>query len=78
MPRLISHALLHGLRESSNKIKKLTLPHESAEFWEIYRRSTCAVERRRSQLLAFLAVSYAEALRLPGYAEQEADSRCLP
>ncbi|WP_221091377.1 winged helix-turn-helix domain-containing protein [Deinococcus aquaedulcis] len=53
----------------------MTFKHTAADFWQIYRRSTCAVERRRSHLLAFLAEgkSAAEALKLTGYSYQGAD-----
>ena len=38
--------------------------HQADDFWAIYKRSTCAVERRCSQLLALLAEGkpYAEVL----------------
>lgn len=52
-----------------------TFRHQAEEFWAIYRRSTCAVERRRSQLLALLAEgkSYAEVLAVTRYSYQGAD-----
>ncbi|WP_291424622.1 winged helix-turn-helix domain-containing protein [Deinococcus sp.] len=35
--------------------------HAPQDFWDIYRRSTCAVERRRAQFLALLAEGRPEA-----------------
>lgn len=56
-------------------IRTATFQHTAEDFWGIYRRSTCAVERRRSHLLAFLAEgkSPVEALQLTGYSYQGAD-----
>ena len=55
--------------------RKVIFQHTAEDFWSIYRRSTCAVERRRSQLLAFLAEgkSNQEALTLTRYSYQGAD-----
>ncbi len=52
-----------------------TFRHQADEFWAIYKRSTCAVERRRSQLLALLAEgkSYGEVLAVTRYSYQGAD-----
>ena len=49
--------------------------HQADDFWAIYKRSTCAVERRRSQLLALLAEgkSYTEVLAITRYSYQGAD-----
>lgn len=56
-------------------MRTVDFQHTAEDFWGIYRRSTCAVERRRSQLLAFLAEgkSYPEALKLTHYSYQGAD-----
>ncbi len=56
-------------------MRHLTFQHHADEFWTIYKRSTCAVERRRSQLLALLAEgkSYAEVLAITRYSYQGAD-----
>ena len=47
----------------------------SRRFLAIYKRSTCAVERRRSQLLALLAEGkfYVEVLAITQYSYQGAD-----
>ena len=47
----------------------LQLQHTADKFWDIYRQSTCAVERRRAQFLAFLAEgrSREEAIQLTRY-----------
>ena len=52
-----------------------TFQHQADEFWATYKRSTCAVERRRSQLLALLAEGkpYAEVLAITRYSYQGAD-----
>ena len=52
-----------------------TFQHQADDFWAIYKRSTCAVERRRSQLLALLAEgkSYTEVLAITRYSYQGAD-----
>ena len=52
-----------------------TFQHQADEFWAIYTRSTGAVERRRSQLLALLVEgrSYAEVLPITRYSYQGAD-----
>ena len=52
-----------------------TFQHQADDFWAIYKRSTCAVERRRSQLLALLVEgkSYAEVLAITRYSYQGAD-----
>lgn len=50
--------------------------HDTADdFWSIFKRSTCAVERRRSQLLALLAEgkSNQETLAIARYSYQGAD-----
>ena len=49
--------------------------HQADDFWAIYKRSTCAVERRRSQLLALLAErkSYVEVLAITRYSYQGVD-----
>ena len=50
--------------------------HQTDEFWAIYKRSTCAVERRRSQLLALLAEGKpsAEVLAITRYSYQGANN----
>ncbi len=52
-----------------------TLQHQADEFWAIYQRITCAVERRRSQLLALLAEGKpsAEVLSITRYSYQGAN-----
>jgi transposase len=52
-----------------------TFLHPAEDFWAIYTHSTCAVERRRSQLLALLCEgkSYAEVLAITRYSYQGAD-----
>ena len=52
-----------------------TFQHQADDFWAIYKRSTCAVERRRSQLLALLAEGkfYVEVLAITQYSYQGAD-----
>ena len=52
-----------------------TFQHQADDFWAIYKGSTCAVERRRSQLLALLCEgkSYAEVLAITQYSYQGAD-----
>ncbi|GAA4014047.1 hypothetical protein GCM10022631_27210 [Deinococcus rubellus] len=49
--------------------------HQADDLWTIYKCSTCAVERRRSQLLALLCEgkSYAEVLAITHYSYQGAD-----
>lgn len=68
---------LYGFRliSYSEGIRTVNFQHTAEDFWGIYRRSTCAVERRRSQLLAFLAEgkSFQEALKLTRYSYQGAD-----
>ena len=51
------------------------LQHQADEFWAIYKRSTCAVERRRSQLLALLTEGKpaAEVLAITRYSYQGAN-----
>lgn len=63
---------LNGYTEG---IRKVNFQHTAEDFWDVYRRSTCVVERRRSQLLAFLAEgkSNQEALTLTRYSYQGAD-----
>ena len=48
---------------------------QADDFWAIYKRSTCTVERRRSQLLALLAEgkSYVEVMAITQYSYQGAD-----
>ena len=49
--------------------------HQADDFWAIYKRSTCAVESRRSQLLALLAEGKpsAEVLAITRYSYQGAN-----
>ena len=51
------------------------LQHQADDFWAIYTRSTCAVERRRSQLLALLAEGkpHAEVLAITRHTYQGAN-----
>ena len=52
-----------------------TFQHQADDFWAVYKRSTCAVERRRSQLLALLAEGKpsAEVLAITRYSYQGAN-----
>ena len=56
-------------------IRHPTFLHQADDFWAVYKHSTCAVERRRSQLLALLCEgrSYAEVLAITRYSYQGAD-----
>ena len=56
-------------------MRQPTFQHAAADFWKIYKQSTCAVERRRSQLLALLAEGrpYPEVLAITQYSYQGAD-----
>ncbi len=69
--------MLYGFRKIryTSFIRHPTFLHSADKFWGIYKRSTCAVERRRSQLLALLCEgkSYREVLEITRYSYQGAD-----